>query len=61
MNLLQKYCESNEIIVFERTTFLILTYLSTREGLDDYRFEKISNIIKQFKLECRYSIEFSIE
>ncbi|KAK8801160.1 hypothetical protein WA158_001930 [Blastocystis sp. Blastoise] len=55
LSLLKTYCEAEEVILFEKTTFLVLTYCTSTANLDNYRFEKISNIIKQFKLECSHS------
>eukprot|EP01063_Lacrimia_lanifica_P002998 TRINITY_DN11616_c0_g2_i1.p1 TRINITY_DN11616_c0_g2~~TRINITY_DN11616_c0_g2_i1.p1 ORF type:complete len:340 (+),score=140.52 TRINITY_DN11616_c0_g2_i1:169-1188(+) len=48
-----KLCQADEVVLFERQTFL--TILSTRrpdipKHCDDHRHEKISNIIKTFKL-----------
>lgn len=56
---LQKFCsicEADEVVLFERATFLVISHASTRKHKDIHRFEKISNIIKQFKLSCRYTI-----
>jgi len=46
-------CEADEVVLFERTTFLVISH-STRieQHPDVHRFEKISNYIKQFKLSC---------
>jgi len=45
---------ADEILLFERATFLVIA--SARrpgsEHEDAHRFEKISNIVKQFKLSC---------
>jgi len=52
---LQKFCqicEADEVVLFERATFLVISHASTRKHKDVHRFEKISNIIKQFKLSC---------
>ncbi|KAJ3381658.1 Interleukin-4 receptor subunit alpha [Entophlyctis sp. JEL0112] len=63
---LQKFCElcdADEVILFERSTFLVISHVgtgsygsepkSTKQPLPDpQRFEKVSNIIKQFKLSC---------
>lgn len=56
---LQKFatqCEAEEVVIFERTTFLVI---SSARGIPDAlenphkdRFEKISNIVKQFKQSC---------
>ena len=65
-------CEADEIVLFEKATFLVISSVSSSygtsygtssgntsngntsngTGLDPHRFEKISNIIKQFKLSC---------
>ncbi|KAI9140120.1 ras-related GTP-binding protein A-like protein [Paraphysoderma sedebokerense] len=45
-------CEADEVILFERTTFLVISHSTRRSHPDSHRFEKISNIIKQFKLSC---------
>ncbi len=53
---LQKFCEiceADEIVLFERATFLVISHSTRKSHRDDHRFEKISNIIKQFKLSCR--------
>ena len=50
-------CDADEIVVFERGTYLVISH-ATRPSLpqisvnDTHRFEKLSNIIKQFKLSC---------
>jgi len=52
---LQKFCqicEADEVVLFERATFLVISHASTKKHKDVHRFEKISNIIKQFKLSC---------
>ncbi|KAK6509791.1 GTP-binding protein gtr1 [Arthrobotrys musiformis] len=46
--------EAEEVILFERTTFLVIAHV-TRGGVANPfpdRFEKISNIVKQFKQSC---------
>ncbi|KAF3920084.1 hypothetical protein AA313_de0200825 [Arthrobotrys entomopaga] len=46
--------EAEEVILFERTTFLVIAHV-TRGGVQNPfpdRFEKISNIVKQFKQSC---------
>lgn len=45
-------CEADEVVLFERSTFLVISHYSHQEHSDVHRFEKISNIIKQFKLSC---------
>ena len=49
------FVESDEVVLFERTTFLVISHATQREHDDAHRFEKISNIIKQFKLSCSKS------
>jgi len=46
--------EANEVMLFEKTTFLVVSHCLKKEHTDLQRFEKISNIIKQFKLSCRW-------
>lgn len=48
-------CEADEVVLFERATFLVISHATSREHRDVHRFEKISNIIKQFKLSCSKS------
>lgn len=50
--------DADEVILFERATFLVIAHAVLREHRDPHRFEKVSNIIKQFKLSCKY--EFKI-
>jgi len=55
---LQKFCEiceADEVVLFERATFLVISHSTRKDHRDDHRFEKISNIIKQFKLSCSKS------
>ncbi len=55
---LQSFCEiagADEVVLFERATFLVISYASRLTHSDPHRFEKISNIIKQFKLSCSKS------
>jgi len=57
-NLLDKFsqiCEADEVVLFERATFLVISHSTRKIHRDDHRFEKISNIIKQFKLSCSKS------
>eukprot|EP00127_Corallochytrium_limacisporum_P000757 Clim_evm43s25 gene=Clim_evmTU43s25 len=44
--------EADEVVLFERATFLVVSHVSRVQHPDVHRFEKISNIIKQFKLSC---------
>lgn len=53
---LQNIIEAQEIILFEKTTFLVICSSNNggivhvnKDGLDPKRFEKISNIMKNFK------------
>merc|ERR1712146_150767 len=48
-------CEADEVVLFERATFLVISHASRQPHRDVHRFEKISNIIKQFKLSCSKS------
>lgn len=47
-----KACNADEVILFEKSTFLLTCNYSNIEISDDQRFEKISHIIKKFKLSC---------
>jgi len=61
---LDKFCaltEADEVVLFEKATFLVISHSDSyqyrpRDQMwchqDPHRFEKISNIIKQFKLSC---------
>lgn len=44
--------DADEVLLFERATFLVISHCQLRQHKDVHRFEKISNIIKQFKLSC---------
>ena len=44
--------EADEVLLFERATFLVIAQAIKRHHNDPHRFEKISNIVKQFKLSC---------
>ncbi|KAF8821944.1 Ras-related GTP binding A family protein [Cardiosporidium cionae] len=48
-------CHADEVVIFEKYTFLVIAHASVREHKDSHRFEKISNICKQFKLACVHS------
>ena len=54
-------CEADEVVLFERATFLVIAHSTRREFQDIHRFEKISNIIKQFKLSCRCVLYDSLD
>jgi len=49
--------DADEVVLFERATFLVIANVSdpSTSNRDPHRFEKISNIIKQFKLSCSKS------
>eukprot|EP01134_Creolimax_fragrantissima_P000358 CFRG0358T1 len=47
--------EADEVVLFERATFLVISHSTRTNYTDLHRFEKISNIIKQFKLSCTKS------
>jgi Ras-related GTP-binding protein A/B len=40
------------VVLFEKSTFLVISNYDAKGHEDSHRFEKISNIIKQFKLSC---------
>jgi len=46
-------CDADEVVLFESTTFLVIAHFTRTAHADAHRFEKISNITKQFKLSCR--------
>ena len=41
-----------QVLLFEKATFLVIAHAERDSARDPHRFEKISNIIKQFKLSC---------
>jgi len=45
-------CSADEVVLFEKATFLVISHATHKQHGDVHRFEKISNIIKQFKLSC---------
>lgn len=45
-----KICAADELVLFEKSTFLEITHYEDKPHKDPHRFEKIGNIIKQFKL-----------
>merc|ERR1711871_768840 len=45
-------CEADEVVLFEKNTFLVISSSTQKTMKDLHRFEKISNIVKQFKLSC---------
>jgi len=44
--------DADEVLLFERATFLVISNCQRKSHKDVHRFEKVSNIIKQFKLSC---------
>lgn len=44
--------DADEVLLFERATFLVISHCQRKPHRDGHRFEKVSNIIKQFKLSC---------
>lgn len=46
-------CGADEIVLFEKTTFLVIANSATIRHPDEHRFEKISSIIKLFNLCTR--------
>ena len=44
--------DCDEVLLFEKATFLVISYYERKKHKDIHRFEKVSNIIKQFKLSC---------
>jgi Ras-related GTP-binding protein A/B len=50
-----KICEAAEVVMFEKATFLVISHAKQEDHDDIHRFEKLSNIIKQFKLSCSKS------
>lgn len=45
-------CQADEVVVFEKSTFLVISHATRKAYQDTHRYEKISNICKQFKLTC---------
>ncbi|CCX11446.1 Gtr1/RagA G protein conserved region-domain-containing protein [Pyronema domesticum] len=54
LNRFADLAEAEEVILFERTTFLVISHVTRATQPNPYpdRFEKISNIVKQFKQSC---------
>lgn len=44
--------DADEVMLFERASFLVISYWKKNSHNNVHRFEKVSNIIKQFKLSC---------
>jgi hypothetical protein len=47
-------CDADEVVLFERTTILVIANAARVKHPDIHRFEKISSIIKQFNPSGRY-------
>jgi hypothetical protein len=45
-------CQADEVVLFEKATFLVISHATHSVHNDVHRFEKMSNFIKQFKLSC---------
>lgn len=45
-------CDADEVVLFEKSTFLVISNSTRKAHGDVHRFEKVSNIVKQFKLSC---------
>lgn len=45
-------CGADEVVLFEKATFLVISHATRAAHSDVHRFEKVSNIVKQFKLSC---------
>ena len=45
---------ADEVVLFEKSTFLVICEIALKDQKETDRFEKISNIIKQFKLCIMY-------
>lgn len=52
LNYFANVVDADEVLLFERATFLVISHCQRKEHRDSHRFEKVSNIIKQFKLSC---------
>jgi Ras-related GTP-binding protein A/B len=49
---LTEACQAEEVILFEKSTFLMTCHYSAKTFNDDQRFERISENLKMFKLSC---------
>lgn len=47
-------CCADEVVLFEKATFLEISHVTNLDPdqYDSHRFERISNIVKQFKISC---------
>lgn len=52
-------CEADEVVLFEKATFVVISSSTRKLMSDAHRFEKISNIVKQFKLSCGKVFKFT--
>jgi len=52
LHMFAELIEAEEVILFEKATFLVISKWERGGQKDEHRFEKISNIIKHFKLSC---------
>jgi Ras-related GTP-binding protein A/B len=43
---------ADEVVLFERASFLVICQVTRRPHPDVHRLEKVSNVVKQFKLAC---------
>ena len=50
LSLISRCTQADEVVLFEKATFLVIAHVTNTEISDVHRFEKISNIVKQFKL-----------
>jgi len=48
-------CDADEVVLFESATLLDISHVTRREHSFVQRFEQMSNIVKQFKLNCSRS------
>lgn len=48
-------CDADEVVLFESATFLEISHVTRKEHPFVHRFEQMSNIVKQFKLNCSRS------
>ncbi|KAH7649603.1 hypothetical protein FG379_001229 [Cryptosporidium bovis] len=59
LKMLAETCNAIELVLFERSTFLVISHSESSNLLDSIRhksrFERVSNICKQFKLTCAKS------
>jgi len=45
-------CDCDEVVLFEKQTFLIIAYHESKPNKDIVKYERLSTIVKQFKLSC---------